>query len=114
MMCIAGNQKPSVMRPSYDGGRRPVREARERGISFEVTEAGIRVRAPKGALTPELLDRVRAAKPELTRILANTARCWWCHGRIDRTNLPPDVPATVCSRPACRAHEARHAAGVRH
>ena len=91
-----------------------VREAAERGISFEVTEAGIRVRAPRGVLTPELIDRVRTAKPELTRILANTARCWWCHAPIDRSHLPPDVPATCCESAGCRRLERLHFAAVRH
>ena len=70
-------------------------EAKRRGIVLEIDGLDIRYRAPKGRLTPELVEAMRRHKAELLQALQVPARvrgqdavvpsaqaetCWHCHG----------------------------------
>ena len=59
-----------------------LRELRRRGVKLTVNGDRLRYEAPRGALTPELLEAMRQHKPELMRMLA-------------RPPIPPDLASQV-------------------
>lgn len=48
------------------------------GVVLRVEGDRLKVHVPKGVLTPDLVDRLRAHKAEVLDILNN--RCPWCRG----------------------------------
>jgi len=47
-------------------------ELKRMGVRLDVNGDRLRVDAPKGTLTPELLERVRACKPDLIRLVTDS------------------------------------------
>ncbi len=67
-------------------------ELAEKGVSLSLVDDNIRFSAPDGALTPELVERLRANKPALVELLQG-----------QREALPPIEPAPPADRyPASR------------
>lgn len=48
-----------------------LRDLEERGVRFETEDGRLRYHAPTGVLTPEIIDELRARKPELLVLLAS-------------------------------------------
>ncbi len=48
-----------------------------RGVTISAAEGEFKIKAPAGVMTPDLLERVRAAKPGLLGILAETNLQGW-------------------------------------
>ncbi len=69
------------------------------GATVRLDDGDVRVRAPRGVLTPELAGRVREHKPELARLLvaSENATIWRVGMLLDR--LPPGAtwPADLCA-----------------
>ncbi|MEX2529839.1 MAG: hypothetical protein WD960_03620 [Gemmatimonadota bacterium] len=98
------------------------------GVRFRLRDGELRADAPKGVLTPELIARLRQAKPEIlasarpqTRTLAcigcgefhfvEPTLCYWCRRRRDGRPLGP--PCAGCGEACeqCLGHE--HDEGAR-
>ena len=86
-------------------------EVRGRGVSIRVDGNHLRLR-PRGPLTPDLLDEVRAQKPALIELLDSRLLLGQTLGRVDESE-PTIAAADVCAMPLDQFAEARLIVRVR-